>query len=91
MKTGDRETGTVAAMVVTMQSRSLGLALPAPRRDRLADFRILVVDAHPLCPTSHSVASAVNHLAERLARLGCTITGSGRRASLIWQTPLGYT
>ena len=55
------------------------LALPAPRHDRLADFRILVIDAHPLCPTAHSVAGAVNHLAERLARLGCTIMRSAPR------------
>lgn len=49
------------------------LALPAPRHDRLADFRILVIDAHPLCPTAHSVAGAINDLAERLGRLGCTL------------------
>ena len=55
------------------------LALPAPRHDRLADFRILVIDAHPLCPTAHSVAGAVNDLAERLARLGCTIMRSAPR------------
>jgi amidase len=49
------------------------LALPPPRHDRLADFRLLVIDEHPLCPTAASVAGAVNGLAERLAKLGCTI------------------
>ena len=52
------------------------LALPAPRHDRLADFRVLVLDTHPLCPTAASVAGAVNDLAERLAKLGCTIVRS---------------
>ena len=28
------------------------LALPEPRHDRLADFRVLVIDSHPLCPTA---------------------------------------
>jgi amidase len=49
------------------------LALPPPRHDRLADFRVLVIDAHPLCPTAASVRAALNGLAERLGQLGCTI------------------
>jgi amidase len=49
------------------------LALPAPRHQRLADYRILVIDEHPLCPTARSVTDAVNGLAERLAAHGCTI------------------
>ena len=28
------------------------LALPPPRHEKLADFRVLVIDAHPLCPTA---------------------------------------
>ena len=49
------------------------LVLPPPRHDRLADFRILVIDEHPLCPTAASVTGAVNDLAERLGKLGCII------------------
>jgi amidase len=49
------------------------LALPPPRHDKLADFRILVIDAHPLCPTAASVRAALNEVAERLGQLGCTI------------------
>ncbi len=52
------------------------LALPPPRHDRLADFRILVIDEHPLCPTAASVAGAVNDLADRLGKRGCTILRS---------------
>jgi len=50
------------------------LALPPPRRDKLPDFRVLVIDSHPLCPTAASVGAALNGLAERLGKLGCTIT-----------------
>src|SRR5271166_5702115 len=49
------------------------LALPEPRHDKLADFRVLVIDTHPLCPTAASVTGALNGLAERLGKTGCTI------------------
>ena len=49
------------------------LALPPPRHDKLADFRVLVIDAHPLCPTAAGVRTALDELAERLAKLGCQV------------------
>jgi len=49
------------------------LALPPPRRERLGDFRVLVIDTHPLCPTAASIRTALNGLADRLGRTGCTI------------------
>ena len=47
------------------------LALPPPRHDKLADFRVLVIDTHPLCPTAASISAALDGLADRLAKLGC--------------------
>ena len=35
------------------------LALPPPRHERLADYRVLVLNSHPLTPTNSSVASAI--------------------------------
>lgn len=52
------------------------LALPPPRHDKLADFRVLVIDEHPLCPTEAGVRSALNGLVDRLAKTGCTIVRS---------------
>ncbi len=49
------------------------LALPPPRHAALKDFRVLVLDSHPLCPTAGSVTGALNRLAERLGRSGCTV------------------
>ncbi len=49
------------------------LALPPPRHDKLADFRVLVIDAHPLCPTAAGIREALNEHAERLAKLGCQV------------------
>jgi amidase len=46
------------------------LALPPARHDNLRDFRILIVDSHPLMQTGDAVRSAMGRLQERLARLG---------------------
>jgi amidase len=56
-----------------MEGIGYKLALPPPRHDRLADFRVLVIDAHPLCPTAANVTAALNGLAERLAKAGCRV------------------
>ncbi|WP_156948824.1 amidase [Bradyrhizobium sp. WSM1417] len=52
------------------------LALPAPRHDQLRDFRILVIDTHPLMPTGDAVRSAIGRLAERLERSGARVSRS---------------
>ncbi|KYH00151.1 amidase [Bradyrhizobium sp. DOA1] len=52
------------------------LALPAPRQDRLRDFRILVIDTHPLMPTGDAVRSAIGRLADRLDKSGARIARS---------------
>src|SRR3954452_15370218 len=52
------------------------LALPIPRHDRLRDFRILVIDTHPLMPTGDAVRSAIGRLAERLERSGARVSRS---------------
>ena len=49
------------------------LALPPPRHDKLADFRVLVLDTHPLCPLAGSIKIALNGLADRLGKTGCRV------------------
>lgn len=49
------------------------LTLPPPRRERLAEFRVLVVDAHPLMPTAHAVRDALDRLVEKLIRQGAHV------------------
>jgi amidase len=60
------------------QSEGAGyrLALPAPRHDRFSDYRVLVIGEYPRCPTTRSITVAVEELADRLARLGCTVLRS---------------
>jgi amidase len=49
------------------------LALPPPRHTDLRDFRVLVVDEHPLLPTSGSVRAALDSIAGRLAKSGVKV------------------
>ncbi|MGH8147203.1 MAG: amidase [Rhodanobacteraceae bacterium] len=49
------------------------LDLPAPRHERLGDFRVLVLDTHPLLPTDSAVRRAVGSLAERLGGAGVRV------------------
>jgi amidase len=52
------------------------LALPAPRHAHLKDYRVLVVDTHPLIPTGSAVREAIGRLAERMAKAGVTVAHS---------------
>ncbi|WP_063063257.1 amidase [Nocardia violaceofusca] len=50
-----------------------GVSLPPPRHDRLADFRVLVLEEHPLIPTGSAVRAGVNRVAEALADEGARV------------------
>ena len=52
------------------------LSLPSARHDRLRDFRVLMIDAHPLLPTALPIQSAMNKLAKRLHEMGTKISRS---------------
>jgi amidase len=49
------------------------LALPTPRQQALKDYRVLVIDTHPLMPTAACVRGALDGLAERLNTLGAKV------------------
>ena len=66
------------------------LALPPPRHDQLADFRVLVIDEHPLCPTAASVSAALDGLADRLAKLGCTVLRTSSKMPDLAHTTRNY-
>ncbi len=52
------------------------LALPPPRHNRIADFRVLVLDEHPDFPTSSSVRAALQRVADALANEGTPVARS---------------
>jgi amidase len=49
------------------------LALPPARHARLADFRVLLVDSHPLSPLDDEIRAGLNGLADRLEALGAKV------------------
>ncbi|MGO4648097.1 amidase [Nocardia sp. 2YAB30] len=56
------------------------LALPAARHERLSEFRVLVLDEHPLIPTGSAVRVAVNRVADVLVDGGARVE---RHSSLL--------
>ncbi|MBV8334754.1 MAG: amidase [Alphaproteobacteria bacterium] len=67
------ELSVVAGPDDWMEGIGYKLALPPQRHDKLADFHVLVIDEHPLCPTAASISTALDGLADRLSKTGCTI------------------
>ncbi|MFE0760586.1 amidase [Streptomyces smyrnaeus] len=49
------------------------LTLPPARHERLGDFRVLVVDEHPLIPTGSAVRAGVNRVADALVDGGAHV------------------
>ena len=66
------------------------IALPAPRHDKLADFRVLVIDKHPLYPTAASISSAIDALADRLGGAGCKVAHQSVRLPNLALTSIVY-
>ncbi|OAR24013.1 amidase [Streptomyces sp. ERV7] len=56
------------------------VALPPARHERLGDFRVLVLDDHPLIPTGSAVRAGVSRVADALADGGARVE---RRSPLL--------
>jgi amidase len=53
--------------------KAYDVTLPPARHERLSDFRVLVVDDHPLIPTGAAVRAAVTQVADTLAGAGAHV------------------
>jgi amidase len=60
------------------------------RHDQLADFRVLLIGEHPLCQTAASVSAALDGLADRLAKLGCTVLRTSSKMPDLASTTRNY-
>jgi amidase len=49
------------------------LALPPARHDDLASYRVLVIDMHPLIPSSSEVRASIDRLAHHLSTSGASV------------------
>jgi amidase len=50
------------------------LALPAPRHARLADYRVLVIDAHPAAAVDGEIREAIDKTARRIEAAGAKVS-----------------
>lgn len=55
------------------QAIGYALALPAARHAALRSFRVLILDEHPLVPTSDDIRAVLQAFAGRLAKAGCKV------------------
>jgi amidase len=55
------------------EGRGYRLSLPAARRDKLAEFRVLFIAEHPLLPTSPEVGASLERLAKQLSTVGVEV------------------
>jgi amidase len=53
------------------------LELPPARHATLKDYRVLVLDEHPLLPTAREVQAELSSFAERLGKAGCKVGAPG--------------
>ncbi|OSC61656.1 amidase [Streptomyces sp. 4F] len=53
--------------------RAYHLTLPPARHERLCDFRVLVLDEHPLIPTGSAVRAGVGRVADALVACGARV------------------
>jgi amidase len=58
------------------QATAYRLALPDSRQSELKNFRILVIDEHPLLPTSREVREALDRMVEKIGKTGAKIMRS---------------
>lgn len=49
------------------------LALPPARQTALEAFRVLLLDEHPMAPTSNAVRASLRRMGDNLARAGCRV------------------
>lgn len=57
-----------------MDGKAYSLCLPKARHAQLSDFRVLIIDSHPLFPISKVVKESITHLADRLGALGAKVS-----------------
>ncbi|QLH42046.1 MAG: amidase [Coxiellaceae bacterium] len=62
-----------------LDGKGYRLALPAPRQQQLSDYRVLILDSHPLYPTAEVIQQSLHDLADRLAKRGVTVSRDATR------------
>lgn len=61
-----------------IEGNAYRLTLPPARRETLKQFRILLIDDHPLLPVANDIRVALDQLADRLVKTGAAVARSSR-------------
>ncbi|MFB6674183.1 amidase [Streptomyces sp. NPDC056390] len=67
------------------------LTLPPARHERLRDFRVLVLDEHPLVPTGSAVRAGANRVADALVDGGARVERHSRLLPDLTEAAMLYT
>jgi amidase len=66
------------------------LELPRPRHGNLKDFRVLLLEEHPMVPTDATVRHALARLGEQLGKAGASVTRAGNHIPDLVATAHAY-
>jgi amidase len=66
------------------------LNLPRCPHDKLNQFRVLILNDHPLCPTATSTKKAIEDLADQLIKLGANVTWYNKKMPDLVETTLQF-
>jgi amidase len=56
------------------EAKGYGVSLPPPRSRKLSDYRVLIIDAHPLAKVESEIGSALARLAGAIEAAGARVT-----------------
>jgi amidase len=84
------ELGVLAGPDELWDGIGYNLDLPPPRHEAMADFRVLALYEHPLCPTAESVRAALENLTGQLATAGCAVSRTSRNVPDLVRTTRNY-
>lgn len=73
-----------------LQGKGFTLKLPAPRHKKLANFKVLVLDTHPLFPTNEATQKAIGTLAENLIKTGVNVSQDSNKAPCLAEITQTY-
>lgn len=74
-----------------LDGKGYQLLLPPPRHHHLKNFRVLILDTHPLCPTANIIKKSIENLSKQLIKLGVTVSHETKKLPDLAQIAKNYS
>jgi len=74
-----------------LTGKGYSMKLPKARHQKLKDFRVLVLDKHPLYPTCHEIQAKLDGLSQHLSKLGVKLDKDTKKAPKLAELTRAYT